>query len=217
MDIISTHSQSLKTSRMAAIVAVTITVLSGCRGFTLSSPSIGPYCLPPITLTDQNGHQVSLESLKGKPILFDFIYTRCPGPCLLITAKMKNIAEALGPKLGPDVRFVSVSVDPEHDTPADMLSYANEMGIKNPNWLFLTGPPPRIDSLMSRFKLIRAREPNGAVDHVLEFFLVGSDGHLVAQYVAIGANATKIANDLEAVAAGQQLALNAAPGADARF
>jgi len=203
---------------MATAVAIAISlVLSGCRGFTLSSPSIGPYCLPPISLVDQNGHDVSLESLKGKPILFDFIYTRCPGPCLLITAKMKNIADALGPKLGPDVRFVSVSVDPEHDTPSDMLNYAHEMGIKNPDWLFLTGPPARIDSLMERFRLKRVIEPNGAVDHVLEFFLVGSDGHLVAQYVAIGANATKIANDLEQVAAGQQLVLNAISGADARL
>jgi hypothetical protein len=70
---------------------------------------------------------------------------------------------------------------------------------------------------MERFRLKRVIEPNGAVDHVLEFFLVGSDGHLVAQYVAIGANATKIANDLERVAAGQQLVLNAISGADARL
>jgi protein SCO1/2 len=199
--------RNLQGSALPVAFAALMLFAWGCRRFAIFSSAPAPDCLPSMTLTNQNGQKVSLASLKGKPVLFDFIYTRCPGPCLLITARMKAIADVLGTKLGAEISFVSVSVDPEHDTPGDLLNYEREQGIKNPAWLFLTGPPARIDDLMNRFKLTRVREPNGAVDHVLEFFLVGPDGRMVAQYVAIDANAAKIASDLEQVAAGHQLAL----------
>src|ERR1700736_3695354 len=67
----------------------------------LNSPStMAADCLPQFVLTDQTDHPVSLASLKGQPVLFDFIYTTCPGPCLLLTARMKAIADQLGPALG---------------------------------------------------------------------------------------------------------------------
>jgi cytochrome oxidase Cu insertion factor (SCO1/SenC/PrrC family) len=52
--------------------------------------------LPNLILTDQYDHQLSLASLRGKPVLFDFIYTSCPGPCQLLTQRMKLIADKLG-------------------------------------------------------------------------------------------------------------------------
>ncbi len=85
-------------------------------------------CLPDITLTDQHGQKVSLASLKGKPVLFDFIYTRCPDPCLLLTSRMKAIAIQLGPRLCKEARIVSITVDPEHDHPKQLLTYAKEFG-----------------------------------------------------------------------------------------
>ena len=100
-------------------------------------------CLPDINLIDQHGRNVSLASLKGKPVLFDFIYTTCPGPCLLITARMKKIADRLGPKLGTEVRIVSITVDPEHDRPKQLLAYASAQGANVNGWLFLTGTPNR--------------------------------------------------------------------------
>ena len=83
-------------------------------GFVMSDASD---CLPDITLIDQHGQKVSLSSLRGKPVLFDFIYTTCPGPCLLLTSRMKAIAIQLGPALGKQARIVSITVDPEHDHP----------------------------------------------------------------------------------------------------
>ena len=85
--------------------------------------------------------KVSLASLKGKPVLFDFIYTTCPGPCLLLTARMKKIADRLGSKLGTDARIVSITVDPEHDHPEQLRSYASAQGADINGWLFLTGTP----------------------------------------------------------------------------
>jgi protein SCO1 len=163
-------------------------------------------CLPDLVLTDQNNRPVSLPSLKGKPLLFDFIYTTCPGPCLVLTARMKAIADQLGPALGSQVWFVSVTVDPEHDHPAGLKAYAREQDADRAGWYFLTGPPADIDRLMAQFKLRRQREADGSVDHVLEFFLVRADGRPLLQYLASDVNPAKVAGDLQAAAAGKRFA-----------
>jgi protein SCO1 len=154
-----------------------------------------PDCLPNLILTDKLGNQVNLVSLRGKPLLFDFFYTSCPGPCLVLTARMKKIADQIGPALGSQVTFVSITVDPEHDHPPQLLAYAKEQGVDRKGWLFLTGLPNQIDQLMSRFKLRRQREADGSVAHVLEFFAVGTDGHMLYQYLW-DTNPTRITGDL---------------------
>jgi protein SCO1 len=181
--------------------ALLMFLLTGCnRNSELLSSALSvdrPDCLPNLILTDKFGNQVNLVSLRGKPILFDFFYTSCPGPCLVLTARMKKIADQIGQALGSQVTFVSVTVDPEHDHPTQLLAYAKEQGVDRKGWLFLTGTPNQIDQLMSRFKLRRQREADGSVDHVLEFFVVGADGHMLYQYLW-DTNPTRIAGDLTA-------------------
>jgi len=162
-------------------------------------------CLPDVTLIDQDGHDRSLASLKGTPVLFDFIYTSCPGPCLALTAQMKAVARQLGPELGTTVRFVSVTVDPEHDRPAQLLAYARQQRADIDGWFFLTGTPEQIERFMARFKLRRQRESNGTIQHVLEFFLVGADGHPLLQYMAARTDPARIAGDLKRLVSGQPL------------
>ena len=195
------------------VVLVGVVTLIGCRrpaadilergGFEVRNTSD---CLPDITLVDQHGRNVSLASLKGKPVLFDFIYTTCPGPCLLLTAQMKQVANRLGPKLGTEARIVSITVDPEHDHPAELLAYANKQGADVNGWLFLTGTPKQIDDVMARFNLIRQREPDGTVDHVLEFFLVDANGRALLQYMGQKAVPDLVASDVERVAAREPVA-----------
>jgi protein SCO1 len=138
--------------------------------------------LPDLTLTDQYGHQLSLASLRGKPVLFDFIYTSCPGPCQLLTQHMKLIADKLGSALGPEVSFVSVTVDPEHDRPWRLFDYARAFNANRKGWYFLTGSTTQIDEIMRAFRLVRERENDGEIDHVLGYFLVGPDGHPKVEY-----------------------------------
>ena len=198
---------SIRTSfslTMLVVLAGAVTLI-GCRqqaqnigeggGFAMRDASD---CLPDITLVDQHGHNVSLASLKGKPVLFDFIYTSCPGPCLLLTARMKKIADRLGPKLGTEVRIVSITVDPEHDQPKQLLAYASAQGANVNGWLFLTGTPKQIEDEMARFKLIRQREADGTVDHVLEFFLVDANGRALFQYMGKRVEPEQVAKDCAA-------------------
>jgi len=207
--------QNLSTSLSLTmlVVFVGVVTLIGCRrhaedidergGFEVRNTSD---CLPDITLVDQHGRNVSLASLKGKPVLFDFIYTNCPGPCLLLTAQMKQVANRLGPKLGTEARIVSITVDPEHDHPAQLLAYANKQGADVSGWLFLTGTPEQIEDVMARFNVIRKREADGTVDHVLEFFLVDANGRALLQYIGQKAEPDRVASDVERAAAREPLA-----------
>ncbi len=197
-------------SLMMLIVLASASTLIGCRqqtedtgerergGFAVRDASD---CLPDTTLVDQHGRKVSLASLKGKPVLFDFIYTTCPGPCLLLTSRMKRIANLLGPKLGTEARIVSITVDPEHDQPKQLLAYAMAQDANVNGWLFLTGTPQQIDDVMAHFALIRHREADGTVDHVLEFFLVDPNGRALLQYLGEEADPKRVASDLEQAAA----------------
>jgi protein SCO1 len=215
------------TGDLAATLLITLVLAvtsAGCRqrasqideggGFVTRDTSD---CLPDIALVDQHGQKVSLSSLKGKPVLFDFIYTTCPGPCLLLTSRMKKIADQLGPALGTEARIVSITVDPEHDHPKQLLAYAKEFQADMNGWLFLTGTPKQIDDVMARFKLLRQREANGTVDHVLEFFLVGGNGHALLQYMGEKANPHRVASDIEQAASGRTVTASGGSSAAVTF
>jgi protein SCO1 len=139
-------------------------------------------CLPSLKLTDQHNQPVVLSSLKGKPVLVDFIYTSCPGPCLTETQKMAKVADSLSKELGSKVVLLSITVDPEHDGPPQLLEYTKKQDVERPGWYFLTGSPKTIDEVLSNFKLIRQREPDGSVDHIIGVFLLGPDGRELREY-----------------------------------
>jgi protein SCO1/2 len=115
---------------------------------------------------------------------------------------MRLIAEKLGDTLGSKASFVSITVDPERDTPPQLLAYAKEQRAERKGWVFLTGTPAQIDAVMARFKLVRQHEADGSVDHVLEFFLVGPDGRLRYQYLASEVQPERIATDINHAAVG---------------
>jgi cytochrome oxidase Cu insertion factor (SCO1/SenC/PrrC family) len=157
--------------------------------------------LPDVVLIDQYGRPVAVASLRGKPVLFDFIYTSCPGPCQLLTQHMKLIADKLGPDLGPKVLFVSVTVDPDRDRPTRLLDYARALNANVRGWYFLTGSSAQIDELMQAFRLERSRDNDGEINHVLGYFLVGPDGREIVDY-SQGVDPSKPARDAEGAATG---------------
>ncbi|MFZ0677261.1 SCO family protein [Candidatus Binatus sp.] len=154
-------------------------------------------CLPEVSLIDQHGSAVSLASLKGKPVLIDFIYTSCASTCPMLTAKMAAIAKKLGPALGADVKIVSISLDPEHDSPAELAKYAQSHDASAAGWLFLTGSPARIDQVLALFKLRRTRESDGSITHSIEAFLIGPDGRQIRQYNALDVSPDAVVADVD--------------------
>lgn len=97
------------------------------------------------TLTNQNGSGVSLADLRGRVWVADIIFTRCPGPCLKMTRQMKELQDALPPS--NQAKLVTLTTDPDFDTPPVMKAYAERFGADPGRWLFLTGAKAHIAKL----------------------------------------------------------------------
>ena len=93
--------------------------------------------VPDFSLIQRDGRQVTLADLRGKVWIANFIYTHCTDTCPLQSAQMARLQEEL--KTEPDFRLVSITVDPEQDTPETLSEYATRFGADRERWLFLTG------------------------------------------------------------------------------
>jgi len=103
-------------------------------------------------LLDQDGREVRFytDTLRGKIVLISFIYTSCTDICPILMHNLSDVQNSLGDRFGKDVFFVSISVDPEDDTPEELKKYAGRYGTK-PGWTFLTGPKKDVDAVIKRF------------------------------------------------------------------
>jgi protein SCO1/2 len=103
-------------------------------------------------LLDQDGREVRFytDALRGKIVLISFIYTSCTDICPVLMHNLSDVQNSLGDRFGRDVFFVSISVDPEDDTPEELKKYAQRFEAK-PGWTFLTGPKKDVDAVIRRF------------------------------------------------------------------
>ena len=189
-------------SSFAVVALALILAASGCAREAAGDypASNGNDCLPDVSLIDQHGQAISLASLKGKPVLIDFIYTSCASTCPVLTSKIAAVARELGPALGANVTIVSITLDPEHDGPAQLAAYAKSQAVESNSWLFLTGKPADIDQVLAAFKLRRMRESDGSIMHSVSAFLLGPDGHQIRQYNALDVSAKTVAADIDRLA-----------------
>lgn len=144
-------------------------------------PSLYP--VPVAALVSHRYQRVNLKDMKGSVAVYDFIFTNCPGPCPLMTREMKRLSEDLANVEG--LRFVSISVDPERDTPQVLAEYARKFGADE-RWLFLTGERKTIIDLSANgFKLaVGPVDPQSTqpIFHSTKFVLAGRDGTIRGYY-----------------------------------
>ena len=107
--------------------------------------------LPNLPVVDQDGNTYSFydDLIKGKKVIINFVFTTCTDICPLTTARMAQLQEKLGDMVGRDVEMYSITVDPEHDGPAELKRYADAFHIR-PGWRFLTGKPADIQLIRDR-------------------------------------------------------------------
>lgn len=117
---------------------------------------------PNVELVTQDGAKVRLydDLLKGKSVAINVIFTDCKDVCPLETAMLVRLHELLGERMGRDIWFYSISIDPERDTPAVLKAYAEKYGAPPRGWLFLTGRPQDIKIVTRKLGLLRARDRN---------------------------------------------------------
>jgi len=124
--------------------------------------------LPSFELTDQQGRPFGSKELQGRVWVASFIYTRCATICPAITAKMAKV-QARTAQLAPAFHLVSISVDPDYDTPERLLAYAREHRAVPRAWSFLTGPGGKVkDTVVNGLKVAMGREKGD--DGVEEIF-----------------------------------------------
>jgi protein SCO1/2 len=137
---------------------------------------IGP--APRTVLVDSAGKPFDLTSLKGKIVLVSFVYTTCTGVCPGTTQALIRIQDALKEaKLwGTSVEFVSITLDPKHDTPEVLRQYAGLFGADLAAWHFLTGSGPRVEQVITAWGMWVKPGPAGALDHPSRIFLLDPKG-----------------------------------------
>jgi protein SCO1/2 len=162
-------------------------------------PTIGP--APAFTLTAQDERRLSLADLRGKAVVLTFIYTTCVDTCPLLTGKMAALQERLGADFGRRVFFVSITVDPERDTPAILKGYGAAHGAKFDGWAFLTGTPAEIREVAKRYGIFYKKTPRGDVDHTFLTSVIDPRGVLRVQYMGVRFEPTELLNDVRSVLA----------------
>ncbi len=193
-----------KPNALARIFAgVALAMLLACAGCARDEgPGSYPaantaQCLPNnLVLVDQTGKKVPLGTLRGKPVLVDFIYNSCTSTCPLLTQKLTKIAKLLGPELGSKVTIVSFTLDPQHDGPPELAKYADRMGANDPGWIFLTGTPAQIEQVLAIYGLKLAHSPDGSIMHMTAAFLLGPDGRQLRQYSGLDVSAQTVVSDI---------------------
>jgi protein SCO1/2 len=133
--------------------------------------------VPDFQFTTQDGVTLSRADLLGKVWVVDFFFTRCPGPCPVMSSRMAEISKEL--KKAKDVRLVSVSIDPENDTPPVLSAYAKRMNADPSRWIFLTGPKKEIDAFTTKGMLqVLATDPGGLPTHSTRFMVIDREGRI---------------------------------------
>jgi protein SCO1/2 len=134
--------------------------------------------IPDFQLTSQTGASIDRNILEGHVWVADFIFTTCPGPCPRMSSQMRQIQTATSAT--PDVKLVSFTVDPAHDTPAVLAAYGKHFLAEPARWYFLTGMPSTLDQLgRAGFHL---NAVDGSLDHSTRFALVDRAARIRGYY-----------------------------------
>ncbi len=135
---------------------------------------------PEFQLTTQSGDAFDSRSLAGHIWVADFFYTTCDGPCPMMTRQMRQLQDSTARAMG-DVRLVSFTVDPGHDTPQVLAAYARHFRTDPARWWFLTGEQSRLNGLGLAFKL---NSVDGSLIHSTRFVLVDRRMRVRGYYIA---------------------------------
>lgn len=144
--------------------------------------------LPAFSLMDRAGIPISLKELSGKVWLANFIFTTCGGPCPIMTNRMRILREELQKQGLDNIFSVSITVDPERDTPKVLSDYASLKKAESNHWLFLTGSPKAIRDLCVEGFMLPVEEGEGdhQILHSPRFILVDGKGRIRGYYDIVG-------------------------------
>lgn len=153
----------------------------------------------PLNLVDQTGQPFQVAALAGKVVLFNFIFTSCPNVCPVQTQALAEVQRSLPDGVRDRVRFVSVSIDPEHDTPRVLQSFAARFKVDFSRWTFVTGGTADIDRLADRLRLFAENKDRRPENHGTTLWLMDGQGRLMQRYAGDPPEVPRLVSELEAL------------------
>lgn len=164
---------------VAIVVLVILLPALQARKHTYDLPDQGQ--VPAFSLVDDQHQTFTEAALRGHPTIIDFVFTRCDSICPALSARMANLQDKLSDARAESIKLVSISVDPQHDTPDVLAEYARRFGAHPDKWRFLTGPREDIVRLVTG-PFMGLMKPEGvspggapAITHSPFFLLVDGD------------------------------------------
>ncbi|MDH6251965.1 protein SCO1/2 [Chryseobacterium sp. H1D6B] len=137
--------------------------------------------VPDFQLTDQNNKKITNKDMLGKVYLVEFFFSRCPTICPVMNTNMRAIEDEIN---NPEFGIISISIDPDNDTPETLKQHAKRIGVKSPNWHFLTGNRTYIGDIADKFNIyVGDKEDEGeSLNHSGMIALVDQDGNIRCRY-----------------------------------
>jgi protein SCO1/2 len=148
------------------------------------------------TLTDQSGKTFQFNHLSGKVIVVGFAYTTCPDVCPLLTAALRQVQSSLTASERKGVQLLTITTDPEIDSPKVLAGYAKRYGADLDNWLFLTGDEKKLRAVWKNFGVGVKRKGRGLIDHTPLTGIVDRGGFLRVAYIGPTPDVRVVLNDL---------------------
>lgn len=164
---------------------------SKARGHEAILQTLGE--VPAFSLQDQSGNEITPASLAGAPWILGFISTRCTGSGPMITSRMIELQQILNRAQDTRVRLVSLSLDPEYDTPEKLSTHAAKTGADSTRWHFLTGSPADVQAFVTAlFSQVFPESSEPPPAQITQFILVDPNGKI--RGVREGENPEAVAN-----------------------
>jgi len=162
--------------------------------------------VPDFQLTDQNGKRIGFHQYRGRVVVLTFIYTRCPLPdyCPLMTDNFAQIGKALkaGSESKPQIQLLSITLDPEYDTPKVLREYAAQHSEGSRQWDYATGTKDEIKQIATYFGMQYWTEGDQVI-HGLRTAIVAADGKLLKLYRGNDWKPEEIVGEIRNAAAAQ--------------
>ena len=148
------------------------------------------------TLVDQNSREFQFSKLTGRVVVVAFAYTTCPDICPLITAALRQVQSGLTPDERTKVYLLTITTDPEIDSPKVLAGYGKRYGADFTNWSFLSGDQAALQKVWKNFGVGVKRKARGLVDHTPLTAVVDRQGKMRVAYLGPAPDAKVVLKDV---------------------
>lgn len=176
-------------------LCVVALALVGCR----ESQAAVPQALSGISLTNRDGTVLGDGEWAGRPLLLNFMFTSCPSVCPRQTEQLAELRAALPESVRKEVRFLSVTVDPENDSPSELDAFARRHGAALDGWFFARAEMAATDQLTKRLAVFDAAPSPAPANHTTAVYLFDRLGRLIQRYGGLPLDVPRLSKEIVAV------------------